>query len=255
MGKDPTKRFSDRVENYVKFRPSYPITLIDHLKKNTIITTSQNIADIGSGTGIFSKLLLNTENRVYAVEPNKEMRLAAEKILQNKPNFISINGSAENTTLKENSIDIITAAQSFHWFDLNKAKKEFLRILKPNGFIVLIWNVRKSEGSHFLTEYEKLLKSHCPDYLQVNHRNIGLEKIMHFINPKNFQKFSCQNVQFFDFEGLKGRLKSSSYTPTQEQPEYTMLMEDLAKLFKKFQVNGEVQFLYDCEMYFGPIFK
>ncbi|MHA1510487.1 MAG: class I SAM-dependent methyltransferase [Promethearchaeota archaeon] len=255
MSKDPTKRFSDRVENYVKFRPSYPIELINHLEKNKIISTGQNIADIGSGTGIFSKLLLNTNNNVYAVEPNKEMRLAAEKSLQNKPNFISVDGNAENTTLKENSIDIITAAQSFHWFDQQKAKKEFLRILKPNGFIVLIWNSRKSEGSPFLSEYENLLKSHCSDYSQVNHRNVGLEKIMHFINPKNFQRFSSQNEQIFDFEGLKGRLKSSSYTPSEEQPEYPMLMEDLEKLFRKFQLNGNVQFLYDCKMYFGPIFK
>ncbi|MHA1475492.1 MAG: class I SAM-dependent methyltransferase, partial [Promethearchaeota archaeon] len=255
MSKDPTKRFSDRVENYVKFRPSYPIELINHLEKNKIISTGQNIADIGSGTGIFSKLLLNTNNNVYAVEPNKEMRLASEKSLHNYPNFISIDGSAENTTLKENSIDIITAAQSFHWFDLKKAKEEFLRILKPNGFIVLIWNVRMSEGSSFLIEYEKMLNNHCPDYLLVNHMNIGLEKIMHFINPKNFQKFSCQNEQIFDFEGLKGRLKSSSYTPSEEQSEYPMLMEDLEKLFKIFQLNGNVQFLYDCKMYFGPIFK
>ena len=255
MGKDPTKRFSDRVENYVKYRPSYPIELIDHLKKNAIITTGQNIADIGSGTGIFSKLLLNSDNNVYAVEPNKEMRIAAEKNLQNKANFISVDGSAEDTTLKENSIDIITAAQSFHWFNYKKAKREFHRILKPNGFIILIWNGRKSEGSPFLIEYENLLKSNCSDYSQVNHRNVGLEKIMYFINPKNFQRFSCQNLQIFDFEGLKGRLKSSSYSPTEDQPEYSMMMEDLEKLFKKFQVNGEVQFLYNCEMYFGRILK
>ncbi len=255
MSKDPTKRFSDRVDNYVKFRPSYPIELINHLKKNQIITTGQNIADIGSGTGIFSELLLNTDNNVWAVEPNKDMRLAAEKNLKNKPNFISVDGSAEKTTLKENSIDIITAAQSFHWFDLEKTKKEFLRILKPNGIIALIWNVRNSEGSPFLIGYEKLLNTHCPDYLLVNHMNIGLEKIMHFINPKKFQKFSCQNVQTFDYEGLKGRLKSSSYTPTEEQPEYPMLIKDLEKLFKKFQVNGKVQFQYNCKMYFGPIFK
>ena len=183
------------------------------------------------------------------------MRIAAEKSVKNKPNFISIDGTAENTTLKDNSIDVITAAQSFHWFDLKKTKKEFLRILKPKGFIVLIWNVRESEGSPFSAEYEKLLKSYCPDYSQVNSGNIGFEKIMNFINPKNTQKFSCMNEQFFDFEGLKGRLKSSSYTPTEEQPEYSMLMEDLAKLFNKFQINGTVQLIYNCEMYFGQIYK
>jgi len=255
MRKDPTKRFSDRVENYVKFRPSYPIELINHLKKIRIITTGQNIADIGSGTGIFSELLLKTDNNIYAVEPNKEMRLAAEKSLQNNPNFISIDGSAEKTTLKDNSIDIITAAQSFHWFDLKKTRKEFLRILKPNGFIILIWNVRKSEDHPFSVEYDKLLKTHIPEYLKVSHRNIDLERIRNFTDPINIQEFSCQNVQIFDFEGLKGRLMSSSYTPSEEQPEYPRLMEDLEKLFKKFQLNGNVQFLYDCKMYFGQIFK
>ena len=255
MSKDPTKRFSDRVENYVKYRPTYPIELIDHLKKNSIITNGQNIADIGSGTGIFSKLLINTDNNVYAVEPNKEMRTAAEKSLKNNPNFISVDGTAENTTLKENSIDIITAAQCFHWFDLQKTRKEFLRILKPNGYIVLIWNVREIEASPFLFEYENLIKSHCPNYSQVNSGNIDFDKIINFINPKNTQKFSCMNEQLFDFEGLKGRLKSSSYTPTEEQTEYPMMIEDLAKLFKKFQKNGSVKFLYDCKMYFGKINK
>ncbi|QEE17621.1 class I SAM-dependent methyltransferase [Promethearchaeum syntrophicum] len=255
MRKDPTKRFSDRVENYVKYRPSYPINLIDHLRKNNILTTGQNIADIGSGTGIFSRLLLTTENNIFAVEPNKEMRIAAEKSLQNKPNFNSINGSAENTTLKENSIDIITAAQSFHWFDLEKTKKEFLRILKPNGYIVLVWNVRKSEGSPFSTEYEKLLKSHIPEYSQVSHRNIDLTRLGNFTGPNDLQEFSCQNIQVFDFEGIKGRLQSSSYTPTEERAEYSILIKDLKEIFNRFQVDGVVQLLYTCEMYFGQLNK
>ena len=255
MAKDPTKRFSDRVENYVKYRPSYPIKLIEHLTKKNVITNGQNIADIGSGTGIFSKLLLTTNNKIFAVEPNKEMRNAAEKNLQDKSNFNSINGSAENTTLKENSIDIITAAQSFHWFDLEKTKKEFLRILKPNGYIVLIWNVRKSDGSPFSTEYEKLLKSHIPEYLKVSHRNIDLQRVNNFTGPNDIQIFSCQNIQYFDFNGIKGRLQSSSYTPTEEQAEYSILMKDLEEIFNKFQVDGVVQLLYDCEMYFGQLNK
>lgn len=253
MNKDPTKRFSDRVENYAKYRPSYPIQLINHLKENSIIKTGQNIADIGSGTGIFSQLLLSTGNRIFAVEPNKEMRLKAEQSLQSNPLFISVNGTAENTTLKENSIDIITAAQSFHWFDLKKTKDEFKRILKPEGYIVLVWNVRDSEASPFLFEYDKMLRNHCPEYSQVNHRNIGLEKIAHIINPRKIQKFSCQNMQSFDFEGLKGRLKSSSYTPTEDMPEYSLLMDDLTKLFKNFQVDGKIQFKYNCEMYYGKL--
>ena len=255
MAKDPTKRFSDRVENYVKYRPSYPIRLIDHLRKNKIITNGQNIADIGSGTGIFSELLLTTDNNIFAVEPNKEMRNAAENHLQNKSNFNSINGSAENTTLKENSIDIITAAQSFHWFDLEKTKQEFLRILKPNGFIVLIWNVRNSEGSPFSAEYEKLLKSHIPEYLKVSHRNIDLKRVSNFTGPNDAPAVSCQNIQVFDFEGIKGRLQSSSYTPTEEQAVYSILMKDLEEIFDKSQVDGAVQLLYDCEMYFGQLNK
>jgi len=253
MAKDPTKRFSDRVENYVKFRPSYPKKLIDHLRKKKIIKMDQNIADIGSGTGIFSKLLLTTNNRIFAVEPNEDMRKAAEKYLHNKPNFNSIDGSAEETTLKENSIDIITAAQSFHWFDLEKTKKEFLRILKPKGSIVLIWNVRKSKGSPFSVEYDKLLKFHIPEYLQVSHRNIDLKRVSNFTGPNDIQKFTCQNIQIFDFEGIKGRLQSSSYTPTEEQAEYSILMKDLEEIYNKFQIDGKVQLMYDCEMYFGQL--
>ncbi len=138
MSFNSTTRFSNRVDNYVKYRPHYPAAVIDYLKKEKVLKDNYVIADIGSGTGISSELFLKNGNTVYGIEPNKEMREGGEKYLSGFKNFISINGTAEDTTLKENSIDVITAGQAFHWFDMVKAKKEFKRILKTNGYVVLI---------------------------------------------------------------------------------------------------------------------
>jgi ubiquinone/menaquinone biosynthesis C-methylase UbiE len=135
-----TTRFSDRVENYIKYRPHYPPEVIDYLQSQNVLADSSVIADIGSGTGISTEMFLNNGNTVYGVEPNKEMREAAERLLKDYKNFVSVNGTAEETTLKNKSIDIVTAGQAFHWFDIPKSKAEFKRILKDTGYVVLMWN-------------------------------------------------------------------------------------------------------------------
>ena len=140
---DPKKRFSSRVENYIKYRPNYPSKIIDFFIDNKLLSKKSVVADIGSGTGILSELFLKNGNKVYGVEPNNEMRKAAEIFLQKYPNFISIDGSAEETRLQEESVDLITAGQAFHWFNTKEAKKEFKRILKSDGSVTLIWNNRR----------------------------------------------------------------------------------------------------------------
>ena len=141
-----TQRFSDRVEDYIRYRPHYPIDVLAILKSEYFLTPQHIVADIGSGTGISSELFLNNENVVYTVEPNEEMRLAAESINKDHSNFISINGTGECTGLPDSSIDFIISAQSFHWLDSSLAKKEFWRILKPDGKIVLLWNERSIDS-------------------------------------------------------------------------------------------------------------
>jgi ubiquinone/menaquinone biosynthesis C-methylase UbiE len=247
-----TERFSDRVENYVLYRPHYPSTIIPFLNETFGFTSNHIVADIGSGTGISSEIFIENGNTVYAVEPNKEMRDAAEKLFAKNKRFISINGTAEVTGLNEASVDLIIAGQAFHWFDTAKTKQEFKRIAAANAHLVLMWNERK-EHSPFQQAYEKMLLEFAPGYENVAHRNISLETITAFFSPEKCAVKSFYNAQSFDFPGLKGRLLSSSYAPLESHENYQPMMGRLQDIFDRYSHNGEIIFEYDCRLYFGKI--
>src|SRR6266542_86616 len=209
---NPIERFSNRVEDYVKYRPGYPIEILDPLRSECGLTVASVNADIGSGTGELSEIFLQNGNHVLAVEPNSAMRLAAERLLVNLKRFRSVNGSAESTTLQDNSVDFVTAGQAFHWFDQIKTRLEFERILKPGGWVVIIWNERRLDSTPFLRAYEELLLKYGTDYQQVRHENV-IKEIAAFFQPETFALETFENVQRFDFESLKGRVFSASYTP------------------------------------------
>ena len=244
---DNTKRFSGRVEDYIKYRPSYPKEIVKILEEKIQLDKSKTIADIGSGTGISSKLFLENDFKVIGVEPNKEMREAAEQLLSPFVNFISVNGTAEKTNLPGKSIDLIFCGQAFHWFDKKKSKIEFDRILKSDGNIVLVWNSRSSK-SGFLNQYEEALDEHIPEYKYVNHRNISDEEISKFFFPKKMNKICLDNEQIFDLNGLKGRLKSSSYCPKSGK-QYEKLMTRIEQIFEKYKVNNTIAFEYETEIF------
>lgn len=249
---DNTERFSNRVDNYVKYRPSYPAEIISFLEETIQFNKNSVVADIGSGTGILSKLFLDNGNIVYGVEPNAPMRLKAEELLQNYPSFKSINGTAEQTTLHNTSIDLITAAQAFHWFDIAKTKTEFKRILKTNGYCCLIWNERFND-SPFAKAYDNLLLEFSTDYSKVDHKNIDDKKIETFFSPNRVIKKSFSNKQVFNFYGLKGRLLSSSYAPDEKHPKHKEMIEALQKIFNSFNQNNAVQFNYETKLYLGKL--
>ncbi len=240
-------RFSDRVTDYVRYRPGYPAQMLQIIKEKIQLTADSSVADIGSGTGISSAVFLENGNKVYAIEPNKGMRLAAEARFSDSSNFVSINGSAEETKLRKESIDFVFCAQSFHWFNNDQTKAEFARILKPDGHIVLAWNIRKANDP-FQKEYEVLLRE-IPDYNQVSHTNNATEhSIRKFFLPRALHHDSVPNSQTFDVEGLKGRLLSCSYFP-KEGEEYERLINKAVTLFKKYQQNGIIGFEYDTMIY------
>ncbi|NOS84478.1 MAG: class I SAM-dependent methyltransferase [Ignavibacteria bacterium] len=243
-----TTRFSDRVENYIKYRPGYPAEMIDYLKSEGILKSDSIIADIGSGTGISAELLLENGNTVYGVEPNDAMREAAEKLLSAYSYFRSINASAEDTRLPTNSIDLIVCAQAFHWFDIQKAKIEFERILKPTGKICLMWNERILDGNPFLIDYENLLLKYGTDYKNVRHENIDEKKLNEFFKNRYIKK-TFPNKQVFDLAGVTGRLLSSSYTPQYDSPLYEPMLAELNEIFEKNQVNGKIEFLYYTNLF------
>jgi SAM-dependent methyltransferase len=230
----------------------YPNEVIAFLKGQNILNAHTVIADIGSGTGISTELFLKQGNVVYGVEPNKEMREAAERLLKGYKNFKSIDATAENTSLENKSIDLIIAVQAFHWFDKEKSKAEFQRIIKPNGTIVLMWNDRRTDSTQFLQAYEDFIKMFATDYLEVNHKNIDDEIFNKFFTG-GFKMESFLNVQHFDLDGLKGRILSSSYMPAEGHKDFDFMMSVLKKIFTRFQENGKVILEYDTKLYYGGL--
>jgi len=253
MSVNSTSRFSDRVSNYVKYRPGYPLVVFDYLQRQCHLTASSIIADIGSGTGIFTKPLLNREYIVNAVEPNEPMRLEAERQLDNYPNFHSINGTAENTNLPDKGSDLVVCAQAFHWFNNVETKAEFKRILKPEGHVALIWNNRDIEADDFAVAYDRLLKQQSGDYEQVNHQNLSEADFVNFYRDGKYQLVKFPNVQVFNLEQLTGRAFSSSYLPAQDSDASKELSLLLRGLFNQYQVDGTVLFRYNTEVYLGRV--
>ncbi len=249
---DPLARFSNRVDNYAKYRPGYPPGVMDILKTDCGLTATSMVADVGSGTGILSELFLKNGNTVFGIEPNAAMRQAAERLLKKFPNFVSVDATAEATTLEPSRVDLITAAQAFHWFDPDRARTEFARILRSGGRVVLIWNERRLDSTAFLRDYEQLLLRFGTDYEKVRHENVAGE-IGRFFAPADFQLKVLDNVQHFDFESLKGRTRSASYTPEPGDPNFAPLFAKLEELFNTHQRGGQVDFEYDTSVYYGRL--
>lgn len=247
------QRFTDRVANYVKFRPGYPDAVLDLLKRITGLSADSIVADIGSGTGISSEFLLRSGCTLYAVEPNREMRTAAEQHLAGHPRFHSVDGSAKATTLADHSVDLICAAQAFHWFQGEETSAEFKRILKPGGWVALIWNVRLLDTSPFLRGYEALLLQFGTDYQVVRHENIGDTELGAVFGDGGFERHSFPSSQVFDFEGLKGRLLSSSYAPPPGHPQHDAMLEELRRLFEATGQEGKVSFDYETQVFLGQL--
>ena len=250
---DATQRFSSRVENYIKYRPGYPNEVIETLRNECGLTPGLIIADVGSGTGILTEMFLRNGNAVYGVEPNREMREAAERLLRDYPRFRSVAAQAEETTLDDDSVDLVTAGQAFHWFDREKTRRELSRILKPRGWVALIWNERVTTTTPFLVAYEQLLKDYSTDYEQVDHRRIDADVIRNFFRSDDFRLKQFKNTQVFDYEGVKGRLLSSSYAPENGHPNYEPMLAELERIFQTYQDEGRAVFEYVTQMYYGQL--
>jgi ubiquinone/menaquinone biosynthesis C-methylase UbiE len=250
--KDATQRFSSRVENYVRYRPGYPPELLELLKNECDLTPDSLVADIASGTGIFTRMLAENGNRVFGVEPNDEMRRAGERLLESYLGFKSIAGTAEATTLPDHSVDIVTAAQAAHWFDREKARGEFIRILKPGGWLVLLWNERRTDSTPFLREYEHLLLAYGTDYQEVRHERTTAE-IADFFSPSPFRSSTLEMRQEVNYAGLEGRLLSSSYTPTSDHANYDAMLRQLRRIFDAHQIDDRVSLDYNTLVYYGQL--
>lgn len=247
-----TSRFSDRVENYVRYRPGYPPEVLQTLKNECGLSNRHIVADIGFGTGIWTRLLLENGNAVFGVEPNAEMRTAGERLLARFPKFTAVAGTAEATTLSDESVDFITAAQAAHWFTRDSARAEFVRILKPGGWLVLIWNERVTDSTAFLRDYESLLLKYGTDYQDIRHERTTAE-INQFFDPAAFEERVFDMQQEFDYAGVEGRLLSSSYAPGPDHPQHAPMLRELRQIFEAHAVNGMTTFEYKTRVYFGQL--
>jgi SAM-dependent methyltransferase len=247
-----TSRFSDRVDNYVRYRPGYPREILPALQDDCGLLPRHSIADIASGTGIWTRMLLQNGNRVVGVEPNPEMRGAGERLLAEFPRFTSIEGTAEATTMADESVDFVTAAQAAHWFDRTRARREFARILKPRGWLVLLWNERIVDTTPFLRDYERLLLEFGTDYKEVRHERTT-QAVNEFFDPLPYRERDFAMRQEFDYSGLEGRLLSSSYAPGPEHPRHKPMLRELRRIFDAHAESGKVGFNYNTRMYFGRL--
>jgi SAM-dependent methyltransferase len=249
---DAKQRFSNRVTDYVRYRPGYPPEAITLLREECHLRPGHVIADIGSGTGFLSELFLKNGNRVYGVEPNEAMRQAGEEYLAAYDGFSSINGSAEATTVDDASIDFVTAGQAFHWFQPDATRKEFRRILKADGWIVVLWNHRRMD-TPFASAYEDLLVKYGTDYQKVRDAYPEAHIMQEFFAGGSVSQRILPNEQVFDRDGLAGRLRSSSYAPQESHANYAPMMADLERLFSANQQEGRVRMEYATHVYFGRL--
>ena len=256
MSADPTSRFSSRVADYVKYRPGYPAAVLRLLEEECGLTPTSVVADVGSGTGLLSELFLKNGNRVYGVEPNREMREAGERMLAPYANFVSVDGRAEATTLDEGSVDFVTAGQAFHWFEPAAARREFARILRGGGWVVLVWNDRRTAGTPFLEEYERLLLEYGTDYAAVSAKYMEESALSTLFGAPEVnapRTATFDNEQVFDFDGLRGRLTSSSYAPQPGHSRFDPMIRALEDLFRRHERDGRVVVTYDAKVFYGRV--
>jgi SAM-dependent methyltransferase len=249
---DAKQRFSSRVADYARYRPSYPAALLDLLRAECGLRAEHVIADIGSGTGLLSELFLKNGNRVFGVEPNQEMREGGEEYLAQYKNFSSVNGSAEATTLSNASADFVTAGQAFHWFDKEKTRAEFQRILRPPGWVVAVWNFRDKQ-TPFATAYEDVLVKYGTDYTRVRKSYPEGHDMKAFFLASEFFEHTLPNGRPLNWEELSGLLRSASYMPQEGHANFSPMMDALRELFLRYQEDGCVSMNHTTYMYFGQL--
>jgi SAM-dependent methyltransferase len=244
-------RFTGRVEEYAKYRPGYPEQIISLLDNKIDFDEAKDVADVGCGTGRLSRLFLNNGNLVFGVEPNEEMRLMSENLLSKFINFISVDGTAEVTNLATSSVDVITVGQAFHWFDLKKTKKEFKRLLRKDGYVVIVWNER-TNSSRLMKAVNNILNSLNQEHEEAEKNLVDKKLLNTFYGVEKVGSSTIPNYQMLDLAGLKGRIQSISYVP-ESGIENKKIMNEIKDVFEKHNNGGFVKIEYTTRVYYGKL--
>jgi SAM-dependent methyltransferase len=249
---DPKHVFSKLVDDYIKYRPGYPVQVLEPLIKNCGLLPSWHVADIGSGTGLLARLFLDFGCEVIGVEPNEEMRRAGEQILAGYPDFTSQPGSAEATGLANASVDLVCAGMAFHWFDTSRTRDEFRRILTPHGWVALVWHRMLTGPEPLMQAYTSLVLEYSPGWTETLRRDQpgGTLDLPGFFGG-DYQRTSFSIQQFLDWKGLRGRTLSIAHVPQPDDPAHLLMLTRLQDIFKRFQNNGQVAIQYETELYYG----
>ena len=250
---NPTERFTGRVESYRRYRPGYPPEVVDWLRTECGLCTDAAVVDVAAGTGLLTEVLLEAGFAVTALEPNDEMRAACATLEVNYPKLRCIAGTAEATGLPDASADLITVAQAMHWFDLERTRAEFTRILKPGGGCAVIYNNRKLGGDAFHDGYERLLREFGTDYMNVKEQHVGRKRLAQFFAPAEMRCRTFPNAQSLTPEALEGRILSSSYIPQPGHPRFAEMQAAVRELFAETEREGVVTIQYDCVACWGKI--
>lgn len=253
MAPDSSNRFNQKASHYSKARPSYPDECVDWILDRVGFSSNISVADVGSGTGILTELFLKRGAFVFGVEPNSEMRAEAERsLLSEYELFRSVSGSAEETSLMDDSVQLVTVAQAYHWMDPEKTTSEFRRILQPGGLVALLWNDRQAEASEFMSGYEELLEKYGTEFEEIRDRATvrGLDSLF---GQDSFEEFKAINVVSMSIDDLHGLVQSLSYLPSAGEKGFQELSEDLGRLFESQEEDGEVRFVYETSCFLGGV--
>jgi SAM-dependent methyltransferase len=253
MTLNSTQRFSDRVESYLAGRPRYPAEVVAHLENCGALPAGGVVADVGVGTGLSAEPFLAAGHRVIGIEPNAPMRAAGEEFLERFAGYRAQDGSADATGLAAGSVDLVLAAQAFHWFDPLAFRAESRRILRDGGWAALLWNDRDLSATPFLAGYEALMIEYGNDYQAIRYRHQGTEAIPLYFGGRTPAPVEFRHRRTMDWPTLAALAGSASYLPAPGQPRHAELMAALRALFDAEARAGTIDMRYVCRVHAAPL--
>jgi SAM-dependent methyltransferase len=249
----PTERFTGRVEAYRRYRSRFPREIIPVLQQRCGLTPASLVADIGAGTGMLAEIFLENGNTVLAVEPNAEMRAACAELSSTHPALTCIDGTAEVTGLPGDSIDFIAVGRAFHWFDREKCRPEFMRILRPGGWVVIASSGPRRGPDGVSRDHELLLREHGLDYTALRHRYNVDEAVRDFFAGSEPEQVDFQGLENLAYEELEGHTLSLSVTPQPGHRKFPAFQEALRGYFDRYQFGGKIALPMRCRVVFAQL--